>query len=108
DFGIMALLDDPRVGFFVVARLAHHHGIRVSLTESTYGGVRAGVVIPSALISTPNLGSEGEPNQSDDTNGSTIPDCSLVVDEAVIHKNGSSQSPSMTDKAQPSVARASV
>ena len=108
DFGIMALLDDPRVGFFVVARLAHQHGIRVSLTESTYGGVRAGVVIPSALISTPNQGPEGEPNKSDDTNRLTIPDSSLVVDDAVIHKNGSSQSPSMTEKAQPSVARASV
>jgi hypothetical protein len=108
DFGIMALLDDPRVGFFVVARLAHQHGIRVSLTESTYGGVRAGVVIPSALISTPNQDTEGAPNKSDDTNRSTIPDSSLVVDEAVIHKNGSSQSLSMTDKAQPSVARASV
>lgn len=108
DFGIMALLDDPRVGFFVVARLAHQHGIRVSLTESAYGGVRAGVVIPNALISTPKRDSEGEPNESDDTNRSKIPASSLAVDEAVIHKNGSSQSPSMTEKAQPSVARASV
>jgi len=104
DFGIMALLDDPRVGFFVVARLAHQHGMRVTLTESTYGGVRAGVLIPSALISTPNRDSEVEPNESDETDKSTDQGAPLVVDKAVIHKNGSSQTQSMPTKPQPAVA----
>jgi signal transduction histidine kinase len=108
DFGIMALLDDPRVGFFVVARLAHQHDMRVSLTESTYGGVRAGVLIPSALISTPNEDPEGEPNKSDDTDKSRDQGSPLTVDEAVIHKNGSSRAQSMTEKAQPSVAGTSA
>ncbi len=53
DFGIMALSDDARIGFFVVAHLAYQHGIRVSLMESIYGGVRAGVLIPTALMTTP-------------------------------------------------------
>lgn len=108
DFGIMALLDDPRVGFFVVARLAHQHGMRVTLTESTYGGVRAGVLIPSALISPPNRDSEDEPNQSDETDKSTDQGAPLVVDKAVIHKNGSSQTQSMPTKPQPAVAGTSA
>jgi signal transduction histidine kinase len=49
-FGIMALSDDARIGFFVVAHLASQHGIKVSLMESTYGGVRAGVLIPTTLL----------------------------------------------------------
>jgi hypothetical protein len=54
DFGLMALSDDARIGFFVVANLAHQHGIQVSLMESTYGGVRAGALIPTALMSSPD------------------------------------------------------
>lgn len=104
DFGIMALLDDPRVGFFVVARLAHQHGIRVSLTESTYGGVRAGVVIPSALISTPNRGSEDEPNDSGDTDKPGDQSARPIANKAVIHKNGSSPAQLVTTKPQPAVA----
>ncbi len=50
DFGVMALRDDTRIGFFVVARLARRHGIRVSLVESAYGGIRAAVLIPTNLI----------------------------------------------------------
>ncbi|MGH3923066.1 MAG: sensor histidine kinase, partial [Pseudonocardiaceae bacterium] len=60
DFGLMALSDDARIGFFVVAHLAHQHGIQVSLTESTYGGVRAGVLIPTALMTSPGSDRENE------------------------------------------------
>lgn len=108
DFGIMALLDDPRVGFFVVARLAHQHGMRVSLMESTYGGVRAGVLIPSALISTPSRDSEDQRNGSDDIDKSADQSSLLVVDEAVIHTNGSLQTESTTTKPQSPVAGTST
>ena len=108
DFGIMALLDDPRVGFFVVARLAHQHGMRVSLTESTYGGVRAGVLIPSALLSTPSRDSQGESNGSDGTDKSTDQGSVLVVDEAVVHTNGSSQTQSMATTPQSPLVGTSV
>lgn len=51
DFGIMALSDEPRLGLFVVTQLASRHGVRVTLTDSpSYGGTRAVVLIPSALI----------------------------------------------------------
>ena len=60
DFGIMALSTEPRLGLFVVARLAARHGISVSLRESAYGGTNAVVLIKSELLdSTPGLPSFG-------------------------------------------------
>jgi nitrate/nitrite sensing protein/histidine kinase/DNA gyrase B/HSP90-like ATPase len=50
DFGIMALSEEPRLGLFVVARLAARHDISVSLRESAYGGTRAVVLIKSELL----------------------------------------------------------
>ncbi|WP_158888230.1 sensor histidine kinase [Amycolatopsis anabasis] len=51
DFGIMALSEEPRLGLFVVARLAARHGISVTLRESAYGGTRAIVLVRSELLS---------------------------------------------------------
>ncbi|MFI9504045.1 nitrate- and nitrite sensing domain-containing protein [Nocardia sp. NPDC052566] len=50
DFGVAALSSDSRLGLFVVAQLAARHGVSVRLTESDYGGIRAIVLIPTALI----------------------------------------------------------
>jgi hypothetical protein len=108
DFGLVALLEDPRIGFFVVARLAHQHGMRVSLTESTYGGVRAGVLVPSVLITTRDQDSEGEHNGNDHIDESPDQISPSIVDEAIIHKNGSSQLQAMTTEPQPSVADSSA
>ncbi len=52
DFGIAALQADSRLGLFVVARLGAQHEISVRLSESNYGGVRAIVLVPTALITT--------------------------------------------------------
>src|SRR5690606_18326584 len=38
------------LGLFVVARLAARHGVRVQLRPSPYGGTRAVVLLPAALI----------------------------------------------------------
>ena len=55
DFSVMALSEEPRLGLFVVAQLASRNGIHVTLAESpSYGGIRAIVLIPSALIASPN------------------------------------------------------
>ncbi|TWE13646.1 sensor histidine kinase [Prauserella muralis] len=51
DFSIMALSEEPRLGLFVVARLADKHGIVVTLRESAYGGTRAIVLVKSDLLS---------------------------------------------------------
>ena len=45
-----ALGKDPRLGLFVVAKLAERHGLKVSLRESDYGGTLAVVLVPSALL----------------------------------------------------------
>jgi signal transduction histidine kinase len=50
DFDTMALKGDPRLGLFVVARLAVRHGIKVELRSSSYGGTRAIVLIPATLL----------------------------------------------------------
>jgi len=45
----MDLALSQRLGLFVVARLAEHHGIKVKLRHSWYGGVAALVWLPEAL-----------------------------------------------------------
>jgi signal transduction histidine kinase len=50
DFGVATLSADSRLGLFVVAQLAARHGIAVRLSDSDYGGIKAIVLVPSALI----------------------------------------------------------
>ncbi|MGV9677613.1 sensor histidine kinase [Nocardia sp. NPDC003482] len=52
DFSVAALSSNTRLGLFVVGKLANRHGISVKLGESDYGGVRAVVVVPTALLAT--------------------------------------------------------
>lgn len=44
------LLDNDRLGLFIVGRLAARHGMRVTLGRSPYGGVRAVVLVPPDLV----------------------------------------------------------
>jgi len=50
DFQAMALSGQRHLGLFVVGQLAQRHGISVSLLESAYGGIKAIVLIPSAVV----------------------------------------------------------
>ena len=50
EFDMMTSGTDGRLGLFVVARLAQKHDIGVQLRHSPYGGTRAVVLIPSALV----------------------------------------------------------
>ena len=50
EFSVMTLSAEPRLGLFVVARLAGRHGINVTLRESAYGGTRAIVLLRTDLI----------------------------------------------------------
>ncbi|MFF4648522.1 sensor histidine kinase [Streptomyces sp. NPDC001380] len=52
------LLQDGRIGLYVVAALARRHGIAVRLQSNVYGGTQAVVVLPPALL---GAGSAGEP-----------------------------------------------
>ncbi len=77
DFSVVSLSSDARLGLFVVAKLAHRHGVSVRLGESVYGGVRAVVLIPTALLQ-PQSPSQEENGDLDgkpiDAADSTAPD----------------------------------
>ncbi|MEV4788383.1 nitrate- and nitrite sensing domain-containing protein [Streptomyces tuirus] len=49
-FDVVALADDLRLGMFVVAQLAHRHGVAVTLRSSPYGGTTAIVLIPHEIV----------------------------------------------------------
>ncbi|HEX6357471.1 nitrate- and nitrite sensing domain-containing protein [Actinophytocola sp.] len=66
DFGIMALSTEPRLGLFVVARLAARHGIGVTLRESAYGGTRAIVLVRNELLG-PDTDDLSAPDSKQDT-----------------------------------------
>jgi signal transduction histidine kinase len=44
------LLQDGRIGLFVVAALARRHGIAVRLQSNIYGGIQAVLVLPESLL----------------------------------------------------------
>jgi signal transduction histidine kinase len=46
------LAGSDRLGLFIAGRLAHRHGIKVSLRSSVYGGTNAVVIIPTTLVVT--------------------------------------------------------
>ncbi|MGW4124657.1 sensor histidine kinase [Nocardia sp. NPDC004711] len=58
DFQEMALAGQRHLGLFVVSRLAHRHGITVSLQESAYGGIKAIVLVPAKLLDSHVLDAE--------------------------------------------------
>jgi signal transduction histidine kinase len=71
-FDVVGLADDLRLGMFVVAALAHRHGIAVTLRASPYGGTTAIVLIPHDVVvretPEPPTGQDKENEQTDDKN----------------------------------------
>ncbi|MFD3923281.1 ATP-binding protein [Streptomyces sp. NPDC058595] len=59
------LLQDGRIGLFVVSALARRHGIAVRLHANIYGGIQAVLVLPQAL-----LGADGDTDGSGQAGGS--------------------------------------
>ncbi|MFB9365640.1 nitrate- and nitrite sensing domain-containing protein [Kitasatospora albolonga] len=47
---VLARGDDIRLGFYVVARLAAQHGLRIEFRQSAFGGTRVVVLVPEELI----------------------------------------------------------
>lgn len=47
---VAQLLQDGRIGLFVVSALARRHGIAVRLQSNIYGGIQAVLVLPQALL----------------------------------------------------------
>ncbi|MFJ2645120.1 ATP-binding protein [Streptomyces sp. NPDC087420] len=53
------LLQDGRIGLFVVSALARRHGIAVRLQSNIYGGIQAVLVLPQALLGADPSGLDG-------------------------------------------------
>ncbi|AJE87198.1 membrane protein [Streptomyces albus] len=49
---VASLLQDGRIGLYVVSQLARRHGIAVRLQANIYGGVQAVLVLPGSLVGT--------------------------------------------------------
>ncbi|MDX2555370.1 sensor histidine kinase [Streptomyces stelliscabiei] len=47
---VASLLQDGRIGLFVVSQLARRHGIQVRLQSNIYGGVQAAFIVPQGLL----------------------------------------------------------
>jgi signal transduction histidine kinase len=58
DFGLFTLSRDSRIGLFVVARLARRHHVKVTLRPSAFGGIRAGLLVPTTALSGDAFGSQ--------------------------------------------------
>lgn len=55
------LLQDGRIGLYVVSALARRHGISVRLQSNIYGGVQAVLVLPAGLLGTDQTGLQPAP-----------------------------------------------
>ncbi|MFD4563062.1 ATP-binding protein [Streptomyces sp. NPDC058467] len=65
---VASLLQDGRIGLFVVSQLARRHGIHVRLQSNIYGGVQAVLVVPQGLLGnapgTPGNVAQGQPPET--------------------------------------------
>ncbi|MEU6391762.1 ATP-binding protein [Streptomyces sp. NPDC046939] len=59
---VASLLQDGRIGLFVVSQLARRHGITVRLQSNIYGGVQAVLVLPQGLLGTDDVDGAGGTN----------------------------------------------
>ncbi len=66
---VASLLQDGRIGLFVVSQLARRHGIAVQLQTNIYGGIQAVLVVPQELLGTEQGTSGGVQGTSGDVQG---------------------------------------
>nr|WP_317445359.1 nitrate- and nitrite sensing domain-containing protein [Streptomyces collinus] len=74
------------LGLYVVARLAHRHGIRVQLREQKQGGVAAVVVLPQSLLAeAPAVAVPSPATRPDSTQTFSLPGADAEVNSNVLH-----------------------
>lgn len=67
---VASLLQDGRIGLYVVSALARRHGIAVRLQTNIYGGVQAVLILPQGLLGTEpqhEPGTAGHPQRAPET-----------------------------------------
>ncbi|MFH9726575.1 ATP-binding protein [Streptomyces sp. NPDC017254] len=90
------LLQDGRIGLFVVSALARRHGIAVRLQSNIYGGVQAVLVLPQGLLGADPEGLAQHERQAAATAGSAAvpPNQVQMQPQATPHPQSPVQSPS--------------
>ncbi|MFJ9250025.1 nitrate- and nitrite sensing domain-containing protein [Streptomyces sp. NPDC101776] len=87
------------LGLYVVARLAHRHGVRVQLRDQKQGGIAAVVVLPSPLLATaPASAVPSSAPVTGDTHSYSLPGASAEANSNVL--------PGRSEHADPLVALA--
>ncbi|GAA0930668.1 nitrate- and nitrite sensing domain-containing protein [Streptomyces thermoalcalitolerans] len=77
--------DGLGLGLYVVARIAHRHGVRVQLREQKQGGTAAVVVVPKALlVSAPASAATASRTSSADTSTVSLPGADAEVNSNVL------------------------
>ncbi|MGX1314429.1 signal transduction histidine kinase [Streptomyces calvus] len=114
--------DGLGLGLYVVARLAHRHGVRVQLREQKQGGIAAVVVLPDALLasatptavpgsvsgaaSTVSLpGADAEANSNVLHGRTEGTDPLIALAEKAVHRSESAGEPASGDAAADGAAR---
>ncbi|MFJ9716469.1 nitrate- and nitrite sensing domain-containing protein [Streptomyces sp. NPDC101213] len=72
------------LGLYVVARLAHRHGVRVQLREQKTGGIAAVVVLPTPLLATSPTAEVAAPAQGSGTHAFALPGADAEANSNVL------------------------
>ncbi|WP_330287827.1 sensor histidine kinase [Streptomyces sp. NBC_00576] len=98
--------DGIGLGLYVVARLAHRHGVRVQLREQKQGGVAAVVILPKALL-VPDPAAVS-PSATSTLGGSTLsfPGADAEVNSNVLQGRSEAEEPGGELEAEPDEAPA--
>ncbi|MER6060600.1 nitrate- and nitrite sensing domain-containing protein [Streptomyces sp. NPDC001792] len=82
------------LGLYVVARLAHRHGVRVQLREQKQGGIAAVVVLPATLLTEAPPAALPPQTSSPSTTGTfSLPGADAEVNSNVLHGRAKNTDP---------------
>ncbi|MFI9614584.1 nitrate- and nitrite sensing domain-containing protein [Streptomyces sp. NPDC052023] len=88
--------DGLGLGLYVVARLAHRHGVRVQLREQKQGGIAAVVVLPQSLLAEASAAAVPAPTPaslSEGAQGFSLPGADAEANSNVLHGRSESGDP---------------
>ncbi|WP_234388687.1 MULTISPECIES: sensor histidine kinase [Streptomyces] len=86
--------DGLGLGLYVVARLAHRHGVRVQLREQKQGGIAAVVVLPDTLLAAvPGTAVPAASSPSDGTYAVSLPGADAEANSNVLRGRAKGEDP---------------
>ncbi|MEH0418565.1 nitrate- and nitrite sensing domain-containing protein [Streptomyces sp. B21-083] len=99
--------DGIGLGLYVVARLAHRHGVRVQLREQKQGGVAAVVVLPTTLLAAdPAAGPPSAASTPGGTPALSFPGADAEVNSNVLQGRSEAEEPVVEPEGEPAEAPA--